>query len=524
MNVQNPTIVQPSTFPKSQLNLRSAIGILQFGIAGVLFLFLATANGAGYRYGVSDQAFYIPGVMRAIDASLFPHDGSLIDSEGRLMVIDDLLASLARTTGLSLPTLFFAGYLASVATLWMALALIGSHVYRTTWGVIALAAAFAMRHRIPRTSTNSFEPYFHPRMLAFGLGALAVAALLRRRSSLAVALVAVASIVHITTALWFAVLVGVALMTIDPRWRRLALAGACGAAVLLVVAVTAGPLRGALAIMDTTWLEAVASKDSLFAADWPAWAWAANLGFLALLWWAHRTRERRGTASREDEGLVWGATALVALFLVTLPFVVMKMSLAVQFQISRVFWLVDFIALVYVIAAVIETDTRRGFGSGRTRGGAPIRPVRVAMLLLAIAASRGGYVMIVERPERSLFELDLPQSAWEDAMRWIAATPGRSHVLADPGHAWKYGTSVRVSASRDVLLEEVKDSALAIYSRPGAVRFVDRRAALGDFSQLTAEKATDLSRRYDLDYLVTEADIPLPLVHQNQQFRIYALR
>ena len=37
----------------------------------------------------------------------------------------------------------------------------------------------------------------------------------------------------------------------------------------------------------------------------------------------------------------------------------MKMALAVQFQISRVFWLVDFIALVYVTAAVIETPVRR---------------------------------------------------------------------------------------------------------------------------------------------------------------------
>jgi hypothetical protein len=144
--------------------------------------------------------------------------------------------------------------------------------------------------------------------------------------------------------------------------------------------------------------------------------------------------------------------------------------------------------------------------------------------MLAIATSRGAYVMVVERPERSLFELNLPQSAWEDAMRWIAAAPARSHVLADPGHAWKYGTSVRVSAGRDVLLEEVKDSALAIYSRAEAVRFVERRAALGDFGALTAEKATDLSRKYELDYLVTEADLPLPLVHRNQQFRIYALR
>jgi hypothetical protein len=203
------------------------------------------------------------------------------------------------------------------------------------------------------------------------------------------------------------------------------------------------------------------------------------------------------------------------------------MSLAVQFQITRHFRLVVFIALDYVTAAVIETDGRRASHGERVRGDAPKRPVLpvlVALLLLAIATSRGAYAMVVERPERSLFELNLPQSAWEDAMRWIAAAPGRSHVLADPGHAWKYGTSVRVSAGRDVLLEEVKDSALAIYSRAEAVRFVERRAALGDFGALTAEKATDLSRKYELDYLVTEADLPLPLVHRNQQFRIYALR
>ena len=36
-------------------------------------------------------------------------------------------------------------------------------------GMVALGAAFTLRHRIPETSANSFEPYFHPRMLAFGL-------------------------------------------------------------------------------------------------------------------------------------------------------------------------------------------------------------------------------------------------------------------------------------------------------------------------------------------------------------------
>jgi hypothetical protein len=482
--------------------------------AGALFVLLATANGAGYRYGVSDQAFYIPVVARALDPGLFPRDAPLIDAQGRLMMVDEILAGLARGTGLSLDIVFLVGYVASLGLIWAGLVLIGTRVYRNPWAVAALGAAFTMRHRIPRTSVNSLEPYFNPRMLAFGLGTLAVAAVLRRRPWLAIASIAVSSLVHVTTALGFAVLVGVALAVLDARLRRFAIAGGVVAVVVLVAAVTIGPLRGTLATMDDMWLQAVASKDSLFATDWPVWAWGANLGFLGLLWWAHRRRARRGEATAEDAALVWGATALVALFLVTLPLVAAGLALAVQFQISRIFWLVDFLALVYFIAVVAESG--RAFTARRS--------MIVAVAFVALSTGRGAWVMLVERPDRALFEVQLPDSPWEDAMRWVARQPSDQHVLADPGHAWKYGTSVRVSAERDVLLEEVKDSALAIYSRDVAVRFVERTTALGDFGSLTAERARDLAHRYDLDYLVTEADLALPVAYRNDQFRIYSLR
>ena len=484
---------------------------------GVLFVLLATANGAGYRYGVSDQAFYIPVVTRALHAADFPRDASLIDAEGRLMVLDDILAAVMKTTGVSLETLYLAGYLTSLALIWAGLVLIGTRVYRSPWATAALAAAFTLRHRIPQTSANSFEPYFHPRMLAFALGTLAVAAVLRRRSWIAVALVALCAVIHITTGLWFAVMIGVAVAVLDEQLRRLAIAGALTVGLVLAWAATLGPLRAANVTMDATWLQAVASKDSLFATQWPLWAWAANLGLLALLWWAYRSRQRQGVARPEDAALVWGATALVALFVVTLPWVAAGWSLVVQFQIARIFWLIDAVATVYLIAVVADT------GQYARRTFAVRRPMIVALLLVAIAASRGAYVMLAERPERPLFEARIADSPWQDAMLWIQQQPRDVHVLADPGHSWKYGTSVRVSAERDVFLEEVKDSALAIYSRDVAARVVERTNALGDFTTLTADRANDLARRYDLDYLVTTADLPLPLAYRNDQFRVYLL-
>ena len=66
-------------------------------------------------------------------------------------------------------------------------------------------------------------------------------------------------------------------------------------------------------------------------------------------------------------------------------------------------------------------------------------------------------------------------------MQWISRTPPDTHVLADPGHAWKYGSSVRVTGERDVYLEEVKDLALALYSRDVAVEALRRIADVPRF-------------------------------------------
>jgi len=504
--------LSPRSTDQAQTNLPSKrLPLPLLGLGAALFVVLATVNGAGYRYGTSDQAFYIPVITRAIDAGLFPRDGAVIDAEGRLMLMDEVMATVVGGIGIRLETAFLIGYVISTVVLWAAVALIGARVYRHPWAIVALGAAITLRHRIPRTSANSLEPYFHPRMLAFSIGALAIAAVLHRRDRIAIALVAGCAVVHVTTALWFSILVGVALAFLDPVWKKLGWVALRMAVIVLAGAVLAGPLSGTLTTMDDVWLQAVASKDSLFATQWPAWAWAANFTSLALLWWAYRARAKRGHATPADRALAWGATALVGLFVATLPFVAVAVALPVQFQISRVFWLVEFVAVIYMIGAVADSPKRSV-------------AVAVTVALTAFSVSRGLYIMLVERPERPLFEVGLPQNNWEEAMEWLAAQPVDTHVLADPGHAWKYGTSVRVSAERDVLIEEVKDSALAIYSRDVAGRVVERINAIGNFGELSVDRARELARRYDLDYLVTENDMPLPEVFRNDQFRIYSLR
>jgi hypothetical protein len=490
----------------------------------VLFVVLATANGAGYRYGVSDEAAYVPAVMLAENPAAFPRDAPLIRTQGQFFVVDDVLGAIGRLTGVSIESRFFAAYLVAMAAVWAGVILIGSSVYRHDrppaafaphlagwWLTIALAALITLRHHIPRTSANSLEPYFHPRLLAFGLGIIAVAAFVRHRNIAAVGLVGIAGICHGTTALWFAVLIGTALMVVDRRWRVPGMLVCIATAGLLAWTVAAGPLRSAASTMDQLWISALGGRNFIFANEWPAWAWVANLGLLGALWLAHGVRLRRGTATSRDTGLVWGATALVALFLATLPLVMAHVALAVQFQFSRVFWVVDFLVALYAIAAAGESLRRR-------------QAVTLAAVLLTVSVARATYIMWSEHAERRLFQVSLVSSPWMDAMHWIASQPLNVQVVAAPDHAFKYGVSVRVAACRDVLLEDDKDSAVAMYSRAIAQRIVERRKALADFSGLTAATARELAARFGVDYLVTEAALPLPEVYRNAQFRIYALK
>src|SRR5215831_18071823 len=53
--------------------------------AGLLFILLATASSAGYRFGVSDQAFSVPSVIHALTPGAFPRDSAMIDTQARFM-------------------------------------------------------------------------------------------------------------------------------------------------------------------------------------------------------------------------------------------------------------------------------------------------------------------------------------------------------------------------------------------------------------------------------------------------------
>jgi hypothetical protein len=479
----------------------------------VAFAGAAVANSAGYRFGVSDQAFYLPAAARAFDPARFPRDAALIDAQARLTGADEILAGairLAAPLGFDLPSLVAVAYAGGVLLLFVATLAFGRALFgkERAWTIGAFVAALTLRHGISRAGVNTLEGYFHPRLIVFAAGVLALAWFLRGRTWRALALVIVAGAIHPTTALWFGVWIAVAGIVADARARRLLLALAAAAMVAAGYLILAGPLAGRVVAMDAAWLAPLAGKDYLFPDRWPAYAWIANLSYIGVIGLMGLSRRRRGKASAREHGLTVGALVLAAIFLACVPLNYVRIALVVQLQIARVFWMLDFLATALLVSWLTQW-----------------RPMPVTLLLMAASVMRGFYIMTVEFPDRPLVRVSLPADEWRDVMVWATRTRADTHWLAHPGHAHLYGSSVRVAASRDVLHEETKDAAVAMYSREIALRVSDRSAALADFDALDAPRLRALAARYDLDYVVTEGDnLALPVAYRNGKFTVYRLR
>lgn len=481
----------------------------------VVFAVLATANSGGYRFGVSDQAFYLPAVALAGDPDLFPRDRAVLGVQTGLTAFDGALAAVSAATGLDVPALFLVVYavtllVLSAASVAFARAL-GLSWLATSAGLLLLT----FRHRIAKTGANSLEGYMHPRQLAFALGVTAWVLVLKYRLGWAVAAIGTAAFVHPTTAVWCAVPVGVAVvMRFRAHPARLGALGAA-AAIAGLWALTAGPLAGRLVTMDAAWLSVLADKDYLFAADWPVYAWVANLAYVAIVAAVYRLRRRAGLIESGERAIVLGLLLLFIGFTVSVPLTEAHLALAVQLQVNRIFWLLDFLVVAYAAWWLVDhaLTSRRA-------------AVAVVVVLALASAGRGVYLLTVEHAERSLVEAALPDTAWTDVMEWLQEQPSDWHVLADPGHAWKYGTSVRVAAERDTVLEAGKDTAIAMYDRGVALRVADRLAALSGFESFATERILELDRRYDLDVAVVERSraLALPELYRNPHFVVYDLR
>ena len=464
-------------------------------LAAAAFTLLATLNTAGYRYGVGDQAFYVPSILRQLDGRLFPRDSALLDGQSRLFVFDELLARATGVIPASLETWFLGLYLLTLALLYAGLVRIADRLLVSRWSIAAFVAVATIRHRIAKTAANTLEGYFHPRQLAFAIGLLGLGEVLRGRPGCALAAAAVAGAIHPTTGIWFVGWIGVALVVEQPRLRpalgigaAIGLAAGLGllAAGFLPVAADGRRVAGdagrqGLSVRDRLGRRAVGAERGVSRGDRgdlpgppPARADAARRARAGRRLPGPDRRLRRDAAAGRDARRRRRAAPDLTCVL-------------------------DGRRAGHARHRVVAGRSAPGGGQPGGGTGAATRPRWAFAAAAAFALGRGSYAMLVEHPERPLFALSAPADAWSDVSGYLRRdTPADTHVLADPNHALRFGTSLRVLAARDVFLENVKDEAMSMYDRRMAQRVAERRLALGDFEERTAGELQALGRRFDL--------------------------
>ena len=490
----------------------------QLWLGGVAFALVATLNAGGYRYGASDQAFYIPAILHQLDPALFPRDWAMLGAQGRFFFVDEIGAALVGVSGLALPVWFAIAQAATLVALYAGALAMGRAMLTTPWALAAWIAALTLRHRIAKTGANTLEGYFHPRMLVFGLGLLAVADVLRGRRVRPIAILLAGAALHPTTAALFLVIVGVAVALSDTRLRRPALLAAGAAALVAVAALAAGVVPIDLTPMDPTWRALVATKDYTFPTTWSLSTWLTNLAGPIVLAATAWTRHRDGRLSAPETGLVAGCLVLVAGFFASLPLISAGVPIVVQLQTSRAFWPVEIVATLFLVWWLVDRPARAAAPSMAARA--------VAALVIGVSLARGIYVGFIESPDRPTLAFDLGRSDWDDALGWIrASSPADAYVLADPGHAWKpgMGTAVRIGAARDVFLEETKDVAMAMYSRDAAHRVAARIEAAQGLDTMSEADIRALAAREGLTLFVTPRTLELPLLHRAGTVAVYRL-
>lgn len=494
------------------------------GAICLVFVVLATANSGGYRYGIGDQAFYEPATQLNLHPELFPRDRALLNSQARLTVVDEVLAGAARVTGLDLPALFLTLYVLSLVTLCLAASQLARVLGFSPWATAAFLGLLTLRHRIAKTGANTLEGYMHPRQLAFGVGVLALTASLRNRWVWTAVLFLLSAVIHPTTALWFGALIAGGVMIEALVRHREAVVFGILIAALLAARVLKYRLLSLLhlppaVVMDPAWSAVFANKDYIFVSTWPAYAWLLNLAYLPVLWLIGRRRRDAGVAHPNEHRLLTGALGLFACFVVSVFFSESRVALAVQLQVSRVFWLMDLLVAAYIAWWITSDDVVM-------RLSARWAP-RVALAVVVVfSIGRGGYTVSAGGADRMLVRVDLPDDDWSRMMRWLRTQPTDWLVLAHPDHAWMYGTSVRVAASRDVVLESVKDSSISMYDRDVAMRVAERTQTLANFTTMSTDDARAIGRQYAATVLVTASTqtFALPRLYANGGFSVYDLR
>jgi hypothetical protein len=454
----------------------------------------------GYHLGVEDAEIFIPAASKLLDPDLYPYATEFFLSHERLSLFAPILAWSARITHLSMDSIVFLWYIATLfgtlVACWM-LAAVCLESARTRWAAI-LAVTAALMMPAANTGLLLMDPYITARSFSTPLTVFALAGFLARRYVWASVAAALTVLIHPQMAVYLALL-GFMLWIVE----RMASAAprptpAMAFALFLPIDFRFGPAQD-------PYREALYARDFCFLSTWTWYDWLGLLAPLAFLAWFGKTKPRCTTPAfaRLSLALIpFGLFSILAAAVISSSHI---FDMFARVQPLRCFHLITLVFLIFLGGVAGEY-------AGGTRG--KLRACVVPALCLCVAA----LMFAVERktyPNSSHIEwpwMKTSSNAWVNTLLWVRYDTPRDAIFAVDSRYFKdAGVDVhgfRAISHRSELADYYKDGgAVAIFPKL-AVEWKQMSDATYGLNHFTAADFTRLAHAWPVTWAVIHGSAP----------------
>ncbi len=440
----------------------------------------------GYHPGLEDDGIYLSAVKADLNPALYPHDSDFFRLQLQASIFARWIAATVRATGMSVAAAeLFWQFLSLFATLWAAHS-IARKLFpeaRTQWaGVALLAAMFTLP--VSGAALNIADQHLHPRNMAGALILIAIERILSRRSWQALALLALALVVHPIMAA-FGISFSIILACASPVAQRVQLPTHSASMA------AAAPLSWMFEPASPVWRKAVQTRRYYFLYQWTWYEWLGALGPLVLFWLLWRFARRQGRTHLAHFALallIYGVFQQAVAMIMLGPSALIRLT---PLQPMR------YLQLVYVFLVLM---------AGCLLGEYVLRRSILRWSVFVLVSFGSMFVsqrlMYPDTPQLELPGL-APGNPWTQAFEWIRRnTPSDAYFALDPNYLAAPGEdyhSFRALAERSQLADAIKDTAVVTQGPalgPAGEKLAAAQAGwprfkLADFERLRAEFGVD---------------------------------
>jgi hypothetical protein len=329
---------------------KTQVALMNSVLIAILTIF-STISINQYQYGTFDHNISVPFLKSYIDGTLYPNDFLLAELPFFYTYFWPALGLFIRYFELSIPVVFFIGYVASLYATFTGIYLIAMELFKSR--MVAYLAMFFLIFSVPTVGdTHTLESLFLTRTVVLPVLLFAIYTYLKERYMLSYLLQGIAFIIHpLSTVYVCAILFAASIGTIRHIGIGRLLMGlgilvVCASPVLIWKALYPAPSLH-LFEADPRWLDLLRLRSAhhVFPFEWPIFHFVQAALFLAGFYftWKHKPQN-----NRQHMVVVWGTICVVALAIAGVIFTeIYPLSVAIQFQFFRSFPFIAYIAFMY---------------------------------------------------------------------------------------------------------------------------------------------------------------------------------